>query len=166
MNAAQQSECRKSAAGREATREKRLRTLVSLALAAAFALSRGAPWRRTAAAAIPSCRNFRSEESRKESSPPKNRNDKGRSTRTTRQRPTRFRPKKRPTHGAMCARRLLAQGRRLPRLRKTLPRRRRHRQGNSNNFQPSLTAHRRTSLQRGSAFSGRALRPVAFARVV
>ena len=39
MNAAQQSECRKSAAGWEATREKRLRTLASLALAAAFALS-------------------------------------------------------------------------------------------------------------------------------
>ena len=87
-----------------------------------------APWRR-----VPSCRRFRSGESRRGRSPLKNRNGRSRSTPTTSRRPARFRLRRRPIPGPMCGRRPLPRGRKLPPPRKALQRRRRNNRRNTRN---------------------------------
>jgi hypothetical protein len=128
MNAERENVRRRSVAGRDGAREKWLRALLGLVLAAAFALPGAAPWRR-----VPSCRRFQSGESRRGRSPLKNRNGRSGSTPTTRRQPARSRLRRRPIRGPTCGRRPLPRGRNLPPPRKTLQRRRTNNRRNNRN---------------------------------
>ena len=132
MNAAREDVCQRSVAGRHAAHQKRLRTLLGLLLTATFVL----PEANALAQSNPIMPRISIGGEQKGCSPLKNRSGKSRSTQITRRRTARSRLRKRPIPGPMCGRRLLAQDRKLRRLRKTpLRKKRSNRRNNRNNRQ-------------------------------